>query len=545
MRSSARLADYTAPDGALSRQLDAVDGQTVTLAVDPMIAASIRVLGSAAPPSAIDWLEQLEANGGDLFALGYADADPVAAIAADGTVAALAPLRIRGGDRSGRVRAGRRFGQRPAAAAGGPGRRHGAADHARTDRLADRRTGGDRSAGARGAGLRARAGGFDRGRCHRGAPPGTDDRRDLRSCSVADTAISAALRAAVAAGPDDAAAALAALRAELAVAGAQPGSTLRVASLDRIVQAPGGRLAAVLSALAVDPTLQLTGLSDALDEPSMPGALIDAPQSEQRRTAVADLLRAERTDALFAQVADEPALLTSRARLDLLALLSGAWGDGAIWQGAVTRSLDRSSDRLDAVGIVESNSSYFQISPQSQLQVPVRNNLDVPITVYASARPMNTVLTVDPAELPVAIQVAPDSTATGLIPVEAVSSGEVVVEIRIADGTGAAVGGPLQVRVNAQPGLGDRRGVRGRRGDAGRLRRRSGARDRAPSPRARGDGDRRMTEPPAPAAAAMPLRRASAALASGTLVSRLLGFVSASILVWTMGPQLDGLRFPG
>lgn len=50
-----------------------------------------------------------------------------------------------------------------------------------------------------------------------------------------------------------------------------------------------------------------------------------------------------------------------------------------------------------------------------------------------------------------------------------------------------------------------------------------------------------MSEPPAPAAAApMPLRRASAVLASGTLVSRLLGFVSASILAWTIGQQNQG-----
>src|SRR6187401_1091545 len=53
-----------------------------------------------------------------------------------------------------------------------------------------------------------------------------------------------------------------------------------------------------------------------------------------------------------------------------------------------------------------------------------------------------------------------------------------------------------------------------------------------------------MTDPtpavPAAPDAAAALGRASAALAAGTLVSRVLGFASAAVLAWAIGPQNPG-----
>jgi hypothetical protein len=59
----------------LTRQLDAVIGTPAVIGLDPMIVASIQVLGSAAPASAIGWLDQLRTSGNEIFALAYADAD--------------------------------------------------------------------------------------------------------------------------------------------------------------------------------------------------------------------------------------------------------------------------------------------------------------------------------------------------------------------------------------------------------------------------------------------------------------------------------------
>ena len=53
------LTRYTAPLGLLTRQLDALVDAPVAIGLDPLIVASIRVLGTSAPPSALAWLERL------------------------------------------------------------------------------------------------------------------------------------------------------------------------------------------------------------------------------------------------------------------------------------------------------------------------------------------------------------------------------------------------------------------------------------------------------------------------------------------------------
>lgn len=69
------LTDLTAPDGALTAQLDGVAGTSSVLAVDPLIPAAIRALGTAAPASATDWLTRLESLSNERFALQPGDAD--------------------------------------------------------------------------------------------------------------------------------------------------------------------------------------------------------------------------------------------------------------------------------------------------------------------------------------------------------------------------------------------------------------------------------------------------------------------------------------
>jgi hypothetical protein len=65
----------------------------VAIAIDPMIIASIRVLGTSAPTSAVEWLNRLASAGNDIFPLGYADADPSLAVQA-GAPAPLAPTSL-------------------------------------------------------------------------------------------------------------------------------------------------------------------------------------------------------------------------------------------------------------------------------------------------------------------------------------------------------------------------------------------------------------------------------------------------------------------
>lgn len=74
--TSDELGVLTGEDGALTKQLDGVELTSAILAVDPAIVAAIRVLGTAAPPSARLWLERLDALPNTRFALQFGDADP-------------------------------------------------------------------------------------------------------------------------------------------------------------------------------------------------------------------------------------------------------------------------------------------------------------------------------------------------------------------------------------------------------------------------------------------------------------------------------------
>ena len=73
--NSQHLAEQTAPGGRLNEILTAVEASpNTTVAIDPRILASIRVLGSAAPASALSWLDRLTALNNQTFELPFADA---------------------------------------------------------------------------------------------------------------------------------------------------------------------------------------------------------------------------------------------------------------------------------------------------------------------------------------------------------------------------------------------------------------------------------------------------------------------------------------
>src|SRR5690606_26383410 len=74
-------------------QLDGVTGTSAVLAIDPLIPASIRALGTAAPVSAVTWLTRLEALSNERFALQAGDADATVQARA-GLTELLTPLPL-------------------------------------------------------------------------------------------------------------------------------------------------------------------------------------------------------------------------------------------------------------------------------------------------------------------------------------------------------------------------------------------------------------------------------------------------------------------
>lgn len=87
------LTTLTATDGALTAQLDGVAGTAAVLAVDPLIPAAIRALGSVAPPSATEWLDRLDTLPNERFALQHGDADATVQAQAEFSEL-LAPLSL-------------------------------------------------------------------------------------------------------------------------------------------------------------------------------------------------------------------------------------------------------------------------------------------------------------------------------------------------------------------------------------------------------------------------------------------------------------------
>ncbi len=472
--TAAQLATLTAPDGALTNELDAVDGTAAILAIDPAIPAAIRVLGSSAPASARAWLERLESLPHTRFALQFGDAD-VAAQLDGGLAAPLSPTSL------GYAMDPTDFAPsaQPSAAptpetpSPTPGQTGESEDAepalpdlaellaigpARPDVLwpdptavsASLLTGlgalvttGDASLTlvpststvAGGSGATVAASGT------------TGDARAL----VYDAAISRALHAASL--REDTAlrgAPLAEATAHLALAAAEnPGSPLLV-TLDRGTdRSRVGLRSALLTALQAPGAvpLSLTGLAEA---PPVPVQLAAQTVSDEERGAAASrLVREEEHLGRFATILDDPTLLTGPERAEILQLLGVAWtATPDEWRTAVTEHHLDAAATLDSVGIL-SFGDIQQIGPSANIPVWVRNDLPFDARVVLDATPDDLRLDVAPSTELVA---RAQSNTQILLPVNAqIGSGEVTITLQLRSGTNEQIGSPelAQVTVRA------------------------------------------------------------------------------------------------
>lgn len=458
------LEQYTRPLGLLTRQLDAVAGRPVTIAIDPMIIASIRILGSSAPESATSWLARLGAVSNPILPLAWADADLTLATQA-GSPRVVTPLSLD-------------FALDPAlfapiapeeTATPTPTPTADPVDPAlpplpSTDDLlawpysltgiawprentvvasdlAAITDSGYTSTILSSTNLTLPAGA--------GAVADVDGSRIL----VSDDAVSTALRAAthtvlVADQP----AALASLTAAIATAGAaQSGdqATL-VATLDRTVPTAGAIVGDVLSALDSDPTIELVPLAQAMGASAATATVTDEPQVGDRVTQVAAMLSAETADTRFASVAAQPEAITGERRLRMLALLSSSWGTNpAGWLTEAESYLDTSVELRNAVQIVES-SSINLLADRASLTIDVSNTLNQAVTVYITVRPDTGILAVQDTRVELTIE--PNSQGQGRVPVQAISNGEVEIAVSLASSSGVPIGAETRTEINVQAG---------------------------------------------------------------------------------------------
>ncbi|VXB88268.1 conserved exported hypothetical protein [Microbacterium sp. 8M] len=436
--SAAELTALTAPEGALTAQLDGVAGTPAVLAIDPSIPTAIRVLGTAAPATATAWLARLEALPNERFTLQFGDADATAQAAAGLT----APLTV--DDFAPFL-----------GPAGSPPSTPTPTPTATATTTAPAEPSPDAITGARSDIL------WPRGEVTpaqiatmshygeagsttipilpstaftAGAEGGAVATRGTVGGSavlVSDEAVSAALSD-VAAQSDANARGSALTAANAMLWFDAPGSTV-LAGLSRADSRPAQGLADAVTAFS-------GGLDGRLDRvlSAPPVELSVATESaEDRAAAVLALQQDADRLAQFATILERPADLTVRERISMMRLLGvGVHTTPEDFAAALNGHRTATQKTMEAVGIQPSNP--ILISPKVNVPVWVRNDLPYPVRVRLHVVPSDSRI-----EVPAAtdVEALPSSTTPVRLPLEShVANAEITLSMSLTSPTGVAIG---------------------------------------------------------------------------------------------------------
>ncbi|MFT7765832.1 DUF6049 family protein [Clavibacter tessellarius] len=494
------LATYTSPTGTLTRQLEAVAGRPVAVGIDPRILASIRILGTDAPASAVEWLERLRTIPNETFALAWADAD-VAVQAQAGGAALLAPTDVTYAVRASRFAAPgsspspsptRAPDESPApsqspAAAGDAGRGSATAGLATTapeesgspeptptptapaaspvPSLADL-TAWDYTMSGFAWPLAGTAVASDLGVFAASGTTTTvlssDDVRSTGTARVGavgdagdatvlvtDADVSALVDQALSAETDQGfGIALARLSATLAADAREADGHVVVAALERGWAASNGRLGQLLDAIGALPYSDTAPLTTALGSPAVDVQVVDHPEDADRVRRVADTMSLEAQVDAFAKAVEKPELITGQQRLLLLATLSTRWRGEA--DGAVTAQdgyVAQADALLSSVAITTRQNTV--ISDTTSLLINVSNALDQPVTVRLSITAGSGRIRVDDSAV---VTVPAHGSASARPPITSISNGDVVVTARLTTEDGSVQVGesaPVELFIRA------------------------------------------------------------------------------------------------
>jgi hypothetical protein len=494
------LATYTAPSGTLTRQLDAVVGRPVAVGIDPRILASIRILGTDAPASAVEWLDRLRELPNETFALAWADAD-VAVQAQAGAATLLEPT-----DATYAVRADRfaapgttpppaptpsetpaspepdgssdaDASRRGSAAAGlgamtpeepaipEPSPTPDAPVAGPAPSLGDL-TAWDHTLSGVAWPLPATATQSDLGvlaasgatttilssgdvRAAGTAPVGAVGSLGDSTVLVTDAAVSALVDQALSAVTDEAfGVALARLSATLAAHAREADGHVVVAGLERGWAASNGRLGQLLDAIGALPYSDTASLTTALGSASAPVQVVDHPEDADRVRRVAEAMSLEAQVAAFAKAVERPEIVTGRQRMLLLATLSTRWRESP--EGIVTAHegyVAQADELLTSVAITTRQNTV--ISDTTSLLINVSNALDQPVTVRLSITAGSGRIRVDDSAV---VTVPAHGSASARPPITAISNGDVVVTARLTTEDGSVQIGesaPVELLIRA------------------------------------------------------------------------------------------------
>lgn len=484
--SAEDLTTYTAESGVLTRQLDGVINRPVAIGIDPMIIASIRILGSAAPDSAVQWLNRLAQASNEIFPLGYADSDPALATQA-GASAPLTPTSLE-------------FAADPAlfpstAATVPPAAEDTPADPniptptstetpqpdgtvtvPTLEQLlawdyttttvawpADNIVAQADLTAFSAAGLARTI--LASGNVSRDDPAVTESTTVALGSDqvglVADTGVSQALRRAVTATSDVSwRAAMAELSSQVAiVAATNPDEALTLlATLDRGWPQDASRLSQTIDSLANLPWFAATTFTEAAATPASTEVSFVSKAAPATSVDLAGRLIDREAEVVeFAGALADPLAVTAPHRLALLALLATSWestpGD---WRTAVGENLAASDTVLSSVTVITTGPINV-VGSKVDIPITLNNALDQAATVRVRVVPSNGRLVVG-NDVETVIDAA--SAKTVSIPVSAaVGNGAVTLRVTLSTPSGATLVQPSLIPVNVRAdweGIGSR-----------------------------------------------------------------------------------------
>ena len=456
------LAIYTSPTGALTRDLDAVINTPAAIGIDPMIVASIRILGTDAPQSALDWLDRLSRASNETFPLTYADSDITLGLQA-GSPAVITPTSFD-------------FAIDPARFAAAPVETPTAepspapspTDAAPVLPTAESLLAWDYTlptiawpvAGTViGSDLATiTASGYTATILGSENVSRTDATRaaatvaDASTVATDDTLSALFTDAVTAATSEQWATSINELQVAVdasAAAGDAAGATV-VLAVDRTSVATASRLGATLANIDAMPSADLASFTTVLDTAGGTATVVDQPQTPARVAAAQSLLNTESSDASFATVAANPVLITGERRLRTLATMSTAWDSyPGGWSSALTLYATESETLHNSVRVVRS-SEITLFADRASLYITVTNELNQPVNVNINVSAPTPLLEIE--QSPVTIAIEPASQKRGAIPVQSLSNGTAVISISIASTVGVPIGSPTTVGINVYAG---------------------------------------------------------------------------------------------
>ena len=419
-----QLAALTAEGGSLTRTLEAAAEHEVTLALDPRIVASTRILGEDAPESARDLLERLEASEGDSFSLDWADADPALPVLA-GDLPLEAPDRAPAGDASSSLEELAAWTHATTAVA------WPSTATTSDEALAALVESGAQTILAPSSRLSSEGPLLTVG--------------DARVLAI-DSALSTALAEAASARSSQAWTSAVARASALLAASAAEGRDV-IGSVDRDARS-ALRLTDLLDALDELPWRTPTALSALLlGTPSGTASVTEGSAGEALTEAMSGALAAEEADRDFASITADPAALIAERRLELLAASSPGWAHERV---DALAAFVASSERLRSSVQVVDSSPILLLTDRTSVPITIQNSLDESVTVFVSVAPATGQLRVLDQRVEVTLE--PDSSAQALVPVQSLTNGTVDITVSLRDSEGRPVGESTSFELNLQAG---------------------------------------------------------------------------------------------